>query len=192
MRTRNKPEKDSVDMDDAGRSPQELGEQFLRSLDKIHLGAAASKLFAASIGEIVTILSRSPAHKHYSLADIEWMVLPAVITGQFHVVDAAHEQQGFRAPVAFVAWAFVSEEVDGRLAAQVGAPRVLLRPDEWKTGEVAWLIFAVGSADGVNEALRWLKEGPFRERPIKLIVGIETGKVQSLQDLALVVKGAAE
>jgi hemolysin-activating ACP:hemolysin acyltransferase len=40
------------------------------------VGAAASKLFAASVGDMVVVLSRSPSHKHYSLADIEWMVLP--------------------------------------------------------------------------------------------------------------------
>ena len=179
-------------MIDAGPNPQALGEQFLKSLDKSHLGAAASKMFAASIGEIVTILSRSPAHKHYSLADIEWMVLPPVAAGQFYVVETAHQQQGFRAPIAFVAWAFVSEEVDARLSAQVGGPRVLLRPDEWMSGDVAWLIFAVGHADGVNEALRWLKEGPFRDRPLKLVAETEDRKVQSLHDLALVTRGAAE
>jgi hypothetical protein len=56
------------------------------------------------------------------------------------------------------------------------------------------LIGDVGSADGVNEGLRWLKEGPFRDRPIKLISGTENGrsKVQSLNDVALVAKGAAE
>jgi hemolysin-activating ACP:hemolysin acyltransferase len=181
-------------MTGAGPSPQELSEQFVKSLDKTHLGAAASKLVSASIGDIVTILSRSPAHKYYSLADIEWMVLPAVLSGQFHVVEATDEQRGFRAPVAFVAWAFVSDEVDRRLTEPAAGSRVLLRPEEWKSGEVAWLIFAVGSGDGVNEGLRWLKEGPFRDRPIKLIAGTENGrsKVRALHDFALVAKGAVE
>jgi hemolysin-activating ACP:hemolysin acyltransferase len=134
--------------------------QFLNSIDETQIGAA-SKLLAASIGDIVMTPSRSPAHKHYSLANVEWMVLPAVTTGQFYVVEAAHKEHGFRAQIAFMTWAFVSEEVDQRLTKQGAGPGGRLRPDEWKSGGIAWLIDAVGSADGTG--LRWLKGGPFKE-----------------------------
>jgi cytolysin-activating lysine-acyltransferase len=169
-----------------------LGEQFLKSLDKSYLGAAASKLIAASIGDLVVVLSRSPAHKHYSLADIEWMVLPPVMTGQFYVVEAADKERGFRAPVACLTWALVSEEVDRRLATQAAGPRMRLRPDEWRSGDVVWLIDAVGSAEGVRAGLRWLKEGPFSERAIKLIGVEEAGrpKVQLLDDLFVTASSA--
>jgi hemolysin-activating ACP:hemolysin acyltransferase len=147
----------------------DLGRQFLQSVDKSYIGAAASKLFSASIGDIVMILSRSPAHKHYSLADIEWMVLPAVMAGQFYVVEAAHKERGFRVPTAVVTWAFVSEAVDTRLREQAGRC-VRLRPDEWKNGEIAWLIDAAGSAEGTDAALRWLLAGPLKQQSIKAIV----------------------
>jgi hypothetical protein len=89
---------------------QELGKRFLGSLDETHRNAAASKFFAAS-----PIFSRSPAHKHYSLADIEWTVVPPVAAGQFYVVEITDKERGFRAPVAAVTWALVSQEVDARL-----------------------------------------------------------------------------
>jgi hypothetical protein len=38
-----------------------LDPQFLKSLDPALAGAAASKLFAASVSDIVVVLSRSPA-----------------------------------------------------------------------------------------------------------------------------------
>ncbi|WP_158818017.1 toxin-activating lysine-acyltransferase [Methylocapsa sp. S129] len=142
--------------------------QFLKSLDPALVGAAASKLFAASIGDIVVVLSRSPGHKHYSLADIEWMVLPAA-AGQFYVAEAADKERGFRAPVAVVTWAFVSEEVDQRLESQVGRGQ-RLRPDEWTSGAIGWLIDAAGSPAGVKVALRWLSEGAFKERALRLAV----------------------
>jgi cytolysin-activating lysine-acyltransferase len=168
----------------ASPSSQELGEQFLKSLDKTHVGAAASKRFSASVGEIVMLLSRSPTHKHYSLADIEWMVLPAVMTDQFYIVEAAHKTNGLRVPIAFMAWAFVSDEIDRRLAAQDTGPRVRLRPDEWKSGEIAWLIDAVGSDEGVNIGLRWLKRASFKERDLKLIVrGADKAQVETLDHL---------
>jgi len=153
-------------MTGAASNPQELGEQFLKSLDKSQLGAGASKLFYASVGEVVTILSRSPSHKHYSLADIEWMVLPAIMIGQFYVIEAAHKENGFRMPAAFVAWAFVSEEVDQRLTGQAGQ-RLRLHPGEWRSGEVAWIIDVVGTSAGVAAALRWLLSGPLKERSVK-------------------------
>jgi hypothetical protein len=65
--------------------------------------------------------------------------------------------------------ALVSEEVDLRLEEQ--AARLLrLRPDEWKSGTIGWLIDTVGSPDGVRHALQWLGEGPFRERALKVVV----------------------
>ena len=104
----------NVDPGDIGFDPRKI----LESLDPAQVGAALSKLVAASIGDMIVVLSRSPAHKHYSLADIEWMVLPPVFTGQFYLVEAAHKERGFRAPIAAVTWAFVSEEIDRRLAGQ--------------------------------------------------------------------------
>lgn len=153
----------------AGPSSQELGEQFLKSLDKTHVGAAASKLFAASIGDMVVVLSRSPAHKHYSLADIEWMVMPPVFAGQFYIVEATHKEHGFRSPVAAVTWALVSEELNLLLQERAG-PLRRLRPDQWKCGATGWLIDAAGDVEGVRTALQRLAAGPFKEWPLKMTV----------------------
>ena len=146
-----------------------LDPNFVKSLGPAQIGAALSKLFAANIGDVVMVFSRSPAHKHYSLADIEWMVLPAVSAGQFYVVEAANKQRGFRAPIAVVTWALVSEDVD-RLRQEQAEPLRRLRPDEWKGGTVAWLIDAAGDAAGVRAALQWLAAGPFKEKPLKMTV----------------------
>jgi len=169
---------------------RELGEQYLKSLDETYIGAAASKLLSAAIGDIVTILSRSPDHKFYAFADIEWMILPAVAAGQFHVVEVRDGQRGFRAPTAVVAWAFVSEAIDQRLVEQAGS-RMMLRPDEWKSGQVAWLVLAVGSVDGVNEGFQWLSEGPFANRPLKLFSRAEDGgpRIRMLSDLIVPTQG---
>jgi hemolysin-activating ACP:hemolysin acyltransferase len=67
---------------------------------------------SAAFGDAATVLMRSPHYKHYSLADLEWLVLPAIATGQFSLADARHRQIGLSAPVAVVLWASVSAEVD--------------------------------------------------------------------------------
>ena len=170
----------SAKPNDMGSDPRKI----LESLDPGQVGAALSKLVASSIGDMVVVLSRSPAHKHYSLADIEWMVLPPVFHGQFYLVEAAHKERGFRAPIAAVTWAFVSEEVDRRLAEQGAGSRTRLRPDEWKCGEIAWLIDAVGSAEGIKAALRWLKDRPFKDKSLKLIAqGSDGVRVETLDHI---------
>jgi hemolysin-activating ACP:hemolysin acyltransferase len=155
------------------------------ALDARPLGAAASKTFAAGVGDVVVVFSRSPAHRHYSIADIEWMVLPAVASGQFHVTEYADAQKDFRAPIAVVTWAFVSGEVDRRLE-QTSGRKLRLRPDEWTSGSIGWLVDAVGGAAGVKAALQWLSEGPFKERTMKAIVHDASGaaRVATLEELA--------
>ena len=140
----------------AGAPPQGL------PLDKTQVGAAISKLISASIGDLVVVMSKSPAHKHYSLADIEWMVLPPVLAGQFYVAEATVSESGFRAPVAAVTWARVSVEVDARLRENAGK-QIRLRPDEWSSGEIYWCIDLVGDIRGLNIALGWLLAGPFKD-----------------------------
>ncbi|MFK0691157.1 toxin-activating lysine-acyltransferase [Mesorhizobium sp. IMUNJ 23033] len=151
-----------------------LASDFLKSLQPTQVGAALSQLVAASIGNLVMVFSRSPSHKHYSFADVEWMVMPAVSAGQFYIVEATDKTSGFRAPIAAVTWAFVSEEVDRLLQTQA-VPLRRLRPDQWTGGTIAWLIDAAGDAEGIRAALRWLASGPFKEQPIKLITRDASG-----------------
>lgn len=131
------------------------------------IGAATSKLISASIGDIAVLFSRSSKHKHYSLADIEWLVLPAVFSGQFFIAEASHAETGHRAPVAVVTWARVSPELDQRLTVNVGQS-FRLRPDEWSSGDIFWLIDAVGDPRTVVGALEALLQGPFKDRDVKV------------------------
>ena len=163
----------------AGAPPQGL------QLDKTQVGAAISKLISASIGDLVVVMSKSPIHKHYSLADIEWMVLPPVLAGQFYVAEATNAETGFRAPIAAVTWARVSIEVDTRLRATAGRP-VRLRPDEWTSGDTFWLIDLIGDPRGLNVALCCLLDGPLKNRPAYVVVRDAAGaaKVETVQSLA--------
>jgi cytolysin-activating lysine-acyltransferase len=111
------------------------------------------------------------------------MVMPPVSTGQFYVVEAADQKHGFRAPIAVVTWAFVSDEVDQLLQKQAESLR-RLRPDQWNCGTIAWLIDAAGDAEGVRRALQWLAAGPFKERPLKMsLPGAGGTTVTTLKDL---------
>jgi hemolysin-activating ACP:hemolysin acyltransferase len=127
-----------------------------------------------ALGQIVSVLMRSPQHKHYSLADLEWLVLPAVMSGQFRIAQA--QQAGVAAPVGVVLWASVSADADKRLS-DLSVPG-RLRPNEWRSGDIPWLMELVCDA-GVQQALlNDLGETTFKGRPIKMRVRDADGKMQ--------------
>jgi len=157
------------------------------------IGAATSKIISAMIGDIALVLARSPAHRHFSFADIEWKILPPVLAGQAYIAEAAHKEQGFRVPIAAVTWARVSDEVDARLTANAGTS-VRLRPDEWTGGPHHWLIDIVGDPRGINIALGTLSHGPFKDRDVKLVIRDKAGiaNVETLAELARAGKAGAQ
>lgn len=149
------------------------------------VGAALSKLISATVGDMAVVLSGAPSHKHYSFADIEWMVLPPVLAGQVYIAEAAHNELGTRAPVACVTWAKVSVEVDARLTAGGTAQQLRLRPDEWTSGDIYWLIDMVGDPRGISTALKSLRDGPLKDREVKVAVTDTRGarRVETLATL---------
>src|SRR5437899_6030120 len=47
---------------------------------------------SVAFAQIVTVLMRSPRYRHYALGDLEWLVVPALATGQWRVVRAQSKQ----------------------------------------------------------------------------------------------------
>lgn len=133
------------------------------------VGAAVSKLISATVGEIAVIFSRSPGHKHFTFSDLEWMVVPAVLTGQVYIAEMMHKENGARAPVAAVLWASVSEETDKRLSENPGQ-RPRLRPDEWKAGEQLWIIDLAGEPAAVAGSLKYLAANEFKNKDVKMLL----------------------
>ncbi len=178
----------------------------ISSLSKEELAkvqALRSKMISASFGEIVTLLMRSPHYKHYSLSDLEWLVIPALLTNQFLVVEAqmklpvpqnengdtpvadgqtegaAKESvatggqaegapiAGPRIPVGLALWAKVSPEVDEKLSANLDTP-VKLRPDEWRSGEINWIIDVLGDEKIMQSLYAKLKGDVFKGQTFKV------------------------
>ena len=99
--------------------------------------AAIALHLSAAFAQIVTVLLRSPQHKHLALTDLEWLVFPPLTTGQFAVANVQAKEGGASMPAAIVLWASVSPEVDKKLSENLVGP-MRLRPDEWKSGETLW------------------------------------------------------
>lgn len=128
---------------------------------------AATMRVSVAFAQVVSVLMRSPVHKHFSLADLEWLVMPPLLTGQCRVAEAKAQPDGPGTPVAAALWASVSPEVDKRLSQNLNAP-VRLRPDEWKSGDILWLVEAVGDGRVVVSLLKQLDETTFRGLTVKM------------------------
>jgi len=129
--------------------------------------AAVAIRQSLAFAQIISVLMRSPHYKHYTLADLEWLVLPPLLTGQFSVAEAGDQQSRIRMPLAVALWANVSSEVDKRLSENLSAP-LRLRPDEWRSGDIPWLVDAVGDARMVSPFLKQLSETVFKGRDVKV------------------------
>lgn len=111
------------------------------------------------IPEVLWLLTQSAQHKFMFLADMEWYFLPPFRYRQFRVF---HKD---KAPIAFVSWAYVSDEVEERLKA--GAVR--LKPEDWRSGDNLWLIDLCAPFGGGEYILKELREKVFKGQKVKTL-----------------------
>ena len=138
--------------------------------------AILAKQAAAALGEIVSLLIRSPSEKHHALSDLEWMVMPAIVTGQYAVADAQSKQTGSVMPVGAVLWAFVSPEIDKQLSDTAGQPP-RLKPQDWRSGDIAWIVMSIGDPKILGGLLQNLAKSVFKDRPAKMRAKGPDGKI---------------
>ena len=96
----------------------------------------------AVLGHVVWLMMNMPVYRHVFLSDLEWMVMPPILLGQYRLFRADGRVVGF------AAWAFLSEAAEARL--QEPAPR--LAPADWRSGDRLWLV-NIFAAQGYAEAM---------------------------------------
>jgi cytolysin-activating lysine-acyltransferase len=136
-----------------------------------------SKLMMATFGEIVSLMVKSPAHKHYSLLDLEWLVIPPLLGNQFLLAEARLKNRPASVPMGGVFWARVSPAVDARLSSEIGDV-LRLHPSEWKSGDIYWLISLFGDKRAAGGLISRLRETVFKDQPFKVIGTGEDGRLQ--------------
>ena len=85
--------------------------------------------FAQSFAHIVAVLMRDPNFRKMRLADLEWLVLPPVMAGQFKLAQMPSplaqvkgKEGGVLVPVAVALWARVSAAIDKELSENLDKP----------------------------------------------------------------------
>ena len=116
------------------------------------------------LGQIVSLMGQSPAHRHIFISDLEWLVLPPLTKRQVRIWRRRTDRGV--APMVYASWAMVTEDVEKRLLQ--GQNR--LRPNEWDGGTIPWLIDLVAPYGGGDAALNELVDQTFGGKPIKALV----------------------
>jgi cytolysin-activating lysine-acyltransferase len=86
------------------------------------------------LGEMVWLLTRSPLHRCFSLADLEWLVMPALIHEQFYMFRDGDQ------PIGLALWAKCAPESAAKLEAGIIEPENHLTLEEWNGGNQIWLV----------------------------------------------------
>src|SRR5262245_50908232 len=118
---------------------------------------AASARLLLRFGEVVSVLMRAPEFQQLKLAELQPLVVPPLVSGQFLVAEAQSKSNGFITPVAAALWAKVSKEVDQRLSRDLDKP-IKLAASEWKSGDIAWLVALAGNPQAIGPMLKQFQQ----------------------------------
>jgi cytolysin-activating lysine-acyltransferase len=130
------------------------------------------------LGAVTWLMLQQAANRHTLLSELEWRVMPALVLNQakLYLRDEA--------PMAFVSWAKLSEEVAQRY--QI-APHQLTMAD-WASGDQIWLIDVFTPYGGAQEVLKNLREKVFAGQVVRQLVPAEPEKAKVITWPALASK----
>jgi cytolysin-activating lysine-acyltransferase len=101
---------------------------------------ATDKTVSTVLGEVTWLLTQSPQHKQLAIADLEWMVMPALLLRQFKLFYDTERN----IPVGCVLFAKVSPAV----AARLDAGGRLATLDDWHSGDTVRVMATVAPFGG--------------------------------------------
>lgn len=119
------------------------------------------------LGPISWLYSQSRAHQHYFMNDINWLMLPPIINDQYKLYIKDN------APLAYVSWAFVSEEVIARIQK---SNQLRLAPHEWASGDTVLIVDAVVPFGGMKDVVKSVRDGEFSQRDVYMYMPAMPGQ----------------
>jgi cytolysin-activating lysine-acyltransferase len=137
---------------------------------------------AQSFSQVVAVLMRDNNFRNLKIGDLEWLVLPPVMAGQFklgHAAKPADERArggGVSIPIAVVLWARVSEQIDKAFSRELDKP-MQLRPNQWASGDHVWIMATAGERRAMPHFLKELAQTVFKGQTVKMRTRSSEGKV---------------
>ena len=128
------------------------------------------------LGAISWLLMQQNATRHTLLSELEWRVMPAL------VLDQAKLFMRQSAPLAYVSWALLSEDVAKRY---LNTPHHLSTSD-WNSGTQIWIVDLCAPFGGIQELIKDLRESVFAGQEIHQLTLGDDGQVQAMTWPAIV------
>jgi hemolysin-activating ACP:hemolysin acyltransferase len=142
--------------------------------------AAQQQQFAQLFSQAIAVLMRDANYKNLPLRELEFL-LPPIMVGQCAVANSKITADGPAVPVALALWARVSPSVDQRLSQNLDKS-IELKPNEWTSGNIPWLITIAGSTQVLSTFIKQLCDKEFPGQPVKMRAADKEG-VRSVQVL---------
>lgn len=119
-------------------------------------------------GEIVWLLSQSEQHANITAGDMSWLIMPPILTRQFHIF-----REGER-PIGVALWAMLDEAGERKVIQGLRATSAKLEDAEWTAGGHLWLVelvapFATAENRHAELMMADLVTGPFSQRSFKML-----------------------
>ena len=143
--------------------------------EALNASADKARRSLTALGEIVSIMMRTPEFANVTLKALRTIVTPALTSGQYLTLTARKKQTGALAPMGLAMWAMVSPTVDKRLSQAKGGAEGL-RPDEWTSGAIPWLVVLCGDKAAVPLLVARLQQTTLKGKPIKVFAKDDNGK----------------
>jgi cytolysin-activating lysine-acyltransferase len=129
---------------DSATTPEQLA-QFSEQL-QAQAERVVSKL--PLLGAVTWLMMQHNTTRHTLISDLEWRVMPPL------VLDQAKLYMRNNAPVAYVSWAKLSEEVANRYCS---VPHQLAMGD-WQSGDQIWIVDLYAPFGGATAVLQDLRD----------------------------------
>lgn len=135
--------------------------------------------WAQAFSSIIAVMMRDETYRSVRLAELEHMVIPAVVSGQWRLghtpeVSSPPDKVGsnrtlgqIMVPSAVVLWAQVSDEIDKRMS-NSEEKGILLDPDKWLSGSHIWVVLAAGNKNILARLIDQLRQSDFSGKVVKL------------------------
>ena len=97
-----------------------------------------------TFGKVVLALMTLPRYRNLGIGDLQHLVLEPLLRDRL-AIAYVEQREAKRDMAGFAMWASVSEEANARIHEQVraGVFPVRLRPEDWNSGEINWLLDVV-------------------------------------------------
>ncbi len=161
-------DKDTASEQAAPGQAQKLDPEVLEKISQVR--ARLHETF----GKVVLAMMTVPRYRNLSLGDLTHLVLDPLMRDRIAIATSAKDGEPIEGTLSGIAiWASVSEEVDGRIREQIraGTFPVRLKPDDWTSGEINWLLDIIAPNPRLTTKVianfrQVVKEGDMRIHPI--------------------------